>query len=184
MKRLQHGDWKTLRKMLVDQGFTVETRSGNPNWFRATPPVEGRGIVHWTEGSGPDVFRNTLSHLRRSGFNLTSDNATPSSPSSTPDIEPAPKTEPFPPPQENAMNKITVIDRRHIDPDAAFEKLKEARQLAVMAREMRDRAQAQADEANKSLRTAQAELESAERDLIKSKQEFDSVFVVTTSKAG
>lgn len=82
------------------------------------------------------------------------------------------------------MNKITVIDRRHIDPDAAFEKLKEARQLAVMAREMRDRAQAQADEANKSLRTAQAELESAERDLIKSKQEFDSVFVVTTSKAG
>lgn len=178
---IPQGDWESLREALLAQGFGIQRRTGNGCWWVALPPNKVFSPVHWTEASrqDPKVFRNILAILRRSGFEdresaEKNPGVTVNRHGQRPEAEIRQEEE-----TPMSATKVTVIDRRHTSPDDAFEKLKESRQLTLMAREMRDRAETERTNAEKNFQAAQRELESAEKDLLKAKREFDALFVVT-----
>ena len=59
-------DLNVLLARLKEQGFRVE-RTGRGHW-KAVPPDPARRLVHFSRLQEPCAFRNTIAHLRQSGF--------------------------------------------------------------------------------------------------------------------
>lgn len=152
-------DFRPVIDELKTQGWEVEQTSQG-HW-KAVPPDKSKPVVHFSGSLEPRALKNTISELKRSGFDW---------PPKRPERE------------KTALDEWWLEDeeaepaKEKPNLDELYESLKEAKGYLDLTGEQLAECRAKLDEAKVQYEEAMAEHEKAMKALQKKKAAFDSAF--------